>query len=204
MDGDLGSLADLARLRDEFGAWLMVDDAHGTGVMGEGGIGTCGFLSIRADIQMGTLSKALASAGGFVCGSRTLIDYLLGAARSFVFTTALAPAAAASALAALEIIVRCPERVQSLGRVSRLLRTRLRELGFTIPDGETPIIPILIGAPDEAMRFAAKLDPAYQVAAIRPPTVPRGTSRLRITATALITESDIDVLAADFSRAAAR
>lgn len=198
MDGDLAQLAGLAALREEFGCWLMVDDAHGTGVLGDGGVGACAAAGIRADVQMGTLSKALGSSGGFIAGSRTLVEHLVGAARSFLFTTGLPPASAAAASAALCVLRREPERVEAMRRIATKLRKEFVRAGLNVLPGHSPIIPILIGDPLRASAVAAQLDPKYQVAAIRPPTVPAGTSRLRVTATSLLEDADIEEIVEHF------
>ncbi|HWF85017.1 MAG TPA: 8-amino-7-oxononanoate synthase [Vicinamibacterales bacterium] len=195
MDGDIADLPALADLRDEFDAWLMVDDAHGTGVLGETGAGSAEFLGVRdrVDVHMGTMSKALGCAGGFIAGSRTLIDHLIGSARSFMFSTAPAPVTSGSAIGAINAIRDMPERREKVLDNARFLRAGLRALGFSVPHGDTPIIPVLIGSAQAAVALAdALLDQDIYVVAIRPPTVPDGTSRLRVTVTALHTRSDLD------------
>jgi 7-keto-8-aminopelargonate synthetase-like enzyme len=153
---------------------------------------------------MGTLSKALGSSGGFICGSSALIDYLLGAARSFLFTTALPPASAAAALAALTIVRRDPDRITKLTANGARLRRALIDLGLNVPAGFTPIIPVFVGDVHLATRIANELDPAYQVPAIRPPTVPDGTSRLRISASSSLDIAVIDAFVAQLHAACVR
>ncbi|MDR3709615.1 MAG: 8-amino-7-oxononanoate synthase [Capsulimonadaceae bacterium] len=194
MDGDIADLEGLAALRDEFDAWLMVDDAHGTGVLGATGAGSVELAGVasRVDVQMGTLSKALGSSGGFIAGSRVLIDYLINDARSFVYSTAPSPASSGAALAALEIVRREPDRRQRLSDNAAYLRNGLRSIGLPIAAGQTPIIPIVLGSGEVVMRMAAELQPRFGIAGIRPPTVPQGSSRLRVTVKATHTREQID------------
>ena len=194
MDGDLAPLPSLCGLAEAHDAWLMVDDAHGTGVVGRGGRGTAAHfeLSHRVPVQVGTFSKALGGFGAFVAGSRTLRDYLVNTARSFIFSTAPPVAHAAAALAALEIVAHDPDRRDALTQRATGLRGGLRELGFDVPKGETPIIPVRVGKPERTMQLSAALfERGVFVQGIRPPTVPPGTSRLRVTAMATHTEADI-------------
>lgn len=185
MDGDLAPLAELSNLALEHEAWLVVDDAHGTGVVGPEGRGACAAAGVAGEhvVQIVTLSKSLGSQGGAVVGSRLLIQTLMNAARSFIFETALAPPAVAAARAALGIVLREPERRARLGENALLLRRGLTELGFELPQGAvTPIFPIVLGENARALRAAAELRGlGYWVTPIRPPTVPEGTARLRVT-----------------------
>jgi 8-amino-7-oxononanoate synthase len=194
MDGDVAPLAELVELCDEYGGWLMVDDAHGTGVYGDSGSGTVERLGLigRVHIQMGTLSKALATAGGFVCGSKPLIDYLRNKARSFMFSTAPTPANAAAALAALQLIQTGPDLRLRLQMNIQQMREGLREFYFPVTYCESPIIPLIIGDPIAALRVSRELEKeGIWIPAIRPPTVPAGLSRLRITVTAAHKYRDI-------------
>ncbi|CAN5889046.1 8-amino-7-oxononanoate synthase [soil metagenome] len=197
MDGDLAPLRTLADLADRFGAMLLVDEAHGTGVFGPDGRGACSAFGVadRVPIRVGTLSKALGSIGGFVAGSRRLIDHLHHRAPTFVYSTALPPAAAASARAALAVIQGEPERRAHLLAISRELRESLPSTGSVIPPGEGPIVPILLGEPGRALDRSQRLKEAgFLVPAIRPPTVPHCTSRLRISLSAAHATEDVAAL----------
>jgi glycine C-acetyltransferase/8-amino-7-oxononanoate synthase len=196
MDGDLAPLPDLLRTTDEASAALLVDDAHGTGVMGPNGRGTVEHFGLegRSIVQTGTLSKALGGFGGFVAGPRDLIEYLVNRARSFIYTTAIPPAVAAAAKAALEVIEAEPERRERLWSLRERLHTGLRRLlGFNTLDSASPIIPLMIGDADAALRLSDHLlEHAVYAPAIRPPTVPDGTSRVRMSVTAGHTPEQID------------
>ncbi|MBX0294165.1 aminotransferase class I/II-fold pyridoxal phosphate-dependent enzyme [Haloarcula nitratireducens] len=192
MDGDVAPLSALCDAAEEHGAWLMVDEAHATGLFGErgGGVVQREGLSDRVDVQMGTLSKALASQGGYVAGDETLIEYLLNAARSFVFSTGLAPPAAASAREALRI-ARETDQADRLWANVETLREGLEARGYEVL-GETQILPVLVGDRADALELDERLrDRAIVAPAIRPPTVPEGTSRIRVAPTATHTDEDI-------------
>jgi len=195
VDGDIAPLPDIVEIAQRRGILTMVDDAHATGVLGPHGSGTSDYFGLRdkIDIQMGTLSKALASEGGYVAGRRVLIDYLVNRARSFIFSTALAPAAIAVSLEALDIIRTEPQRRESLLADAIWLQERLRSAGFHVPESRTPIIAIIVGDPDIAVSFGEALfaEDIY-IPAIRPPTVPHGTSRLRISLMATHTRADLE------------
>jgi 8-amino-7-oxononanoate synthase len=198
MDGDVAPLERLVELAREHSAWTYVDDAHGTGVLGTHGRGSAEHCGVEGavDVTMGTLGKALGVAGAYVAGSRQLIDYLTNRARGFVFTTGTPPALAAAAAAALRIARAEPERRDRLRTVARRLREGLGALGHPCPglaDGH--IIPVAIGEAGETVRVGAALSArGYLVGAVRPPTVPLGTSRLRITASAAHTDAHVDGL----------
>jgi 8-amino-7-oxononanoate synthase len=198
MDGDLAPLPDLLTLAHRYDALLLVDDAHGTGVMGPSGRGTCEHFGLPHDdrlIHMGTLSKALGGFGAFVAGSSSLIAYLQNRCRSFLFTTAPPPALAAAAMAALTIIDQEPERRATLWRHRHRCATALHQLGYDVMGSETPIIPVRIGDPATAVTMAeALLVRDCFVPAIRPPTVPAGTDRLRVSLMATHTDDDITAL----------
>lgn len=183
MDGDIAPLKEIIALARQYQALTMVDDAHATGVIGPNGGGTsdyCG-LNDTIDIQMGTLSKALAGEGGYVAGKKNLIEILRHRARSFIYSTALAPQTIAVALAALDIVKSEPKRRESLLANGIWFRRQLMAAGFETSDGLTPIIPVRIGAAERAVQFSQRLLAAgIYIPAIRPPTVPKGTSRLRI------------------------
>jgi 8-amino-7-oxononanoate synthase len=183
VDGDIAPLPALVEIAKKNNILLMVDDAHATGVLGPNGGGTADYFGLcdEIDISMGTLSKALASEGGFIAGKRSLIDYLVNTARSFIFSTALSPATIAVARKALEIIRTEPQRRNTLLANAAWFRAELRKAGFDVAENEAPIISIVIGEPDLAVTFSNRLmERNIFVSAIRPPTVPEGTSRLRI------------------------
>ncbi len=186
MDGDVAPLPDLAALASRHGATLYVDDAHGTGVMGSSGRGTIEHFGIEKDIpfHMGTLGKALGSIGAYIVGPQELIEYLINSSRPFMFTTAPPPGAMAAASAALAVIQHEPERRARLWTNRNHLFTGLQKLGFRMTPTVSPIIPILVGDPSKALAFAERLlaDGVY-APAIRPPTVPAHTSRIRVTVT---------------------
>jgi 8-amino-7-oxononanoate synthase len=198
MDGDAAPLRKIVALKDKYGAWLMVDEAHATGIIGENGRGLADKLGVsgQIEIQMGTLGKALGASGGYICGSRALIDLLVNRARSFIFSTAPVPAAAAAASAAIHF-------VQSAEGAARRkhLRSRVAELQSQISNLKSQIpgaiVPIIIGDESEAVAAAAAFrEHGIFVPAIRYPTVARGKARLRVTLTAAHTAADISHLAA--------
>ncbi|MGZ5311070.1 MAG: 8-amino-7-oxononanoate synthase [Solirubrobacterales bacterium] len=187
MDGDVAPLPELAGLARRHRCRLMVDEAHGTGCIGPEGRGAVAAAGIGegVDVVIGTLGKALGSYGAYVCGSRQLVEYLLNVARPFIFSTALPPAVVAAASAALELIAERPERVERLAANAGELRAGLREEGFEIAGNGTQIVPLVVGGADDAMALCERaLERGVFAQAIRPPTVPRGTSRLRMTAMA--------------------
>jgi 8-amino-7-oxononanoate synthase len=201
MDGDVFPLADLVPLARRFGAWTYVDDAHGTGVLGATGRGAledAGLLG-EVDVAVGTLGKALGTTGAFVAGSTPLIEFLLNRARPFVFTTGTPPALAAATLEALRIAEVEPWRREAVRARARRLRERLRAGGRDVSgsmDGH--IVPVRVGDPAKTMRAVAALrERGFLVGGIRPPTVPPGTSRLRLSVSALHPEELVDSLAAN-------
>ncbi|TVR05023.1 MAG: 8-amino-7-oxononanoate synthase [Deltaproteobacteria bacterium] len=189
MDGDVAPLAALREAADAHGAILVVDEAHGTLVLGETGAGACEAAGVRADVVVGTLSKAVGAMGGFVAGNRTLCDLVLNLGRAQIYSTALPVPVVAGALAALDVAARTPALRERL----RAHQARFAEaLGRPVP---TPIVPWVLGDEDAAMGAAASLRAAgMHVVAIRPPTVPEGTSRLRITLSAVHTDADVEDL----------
>jgi 8-amino-7-oxononanoate synthase len=198
MDGDLAPLPELADLADEHGALLLVDEAHGTGVFGPDGRGACAGLGVadRVPVRVGTLSKALGSIGGFVAGSAALIEHIRHAAPTLMFSTALPPAAAAAAGKALEIAREEPWRRARAHALADRLRESLRGQGWIVPGSVGPIVPVLIGNPEATVWWAARLrECGFLTPAIRPPTVPAGTSRLRLSVTAAHTVEQVDRLA---------
>ncbi|MDG5778080.1 8-amino-7-oxononanoate synthase [Haloarculaceae archaeon H-GB2-1] len=196
MDGTVAPLSDLCDVAEEYGAWVMVDEAHATGVYDGGIVGRDG-LGDRVQVQLGTLSKALASQGGFVAGSADLVDYLVNHARSFIFSTGLAPPAVGAAQEALRI-ARSEERQRQLWRNVEHLRDGLTEAGYDVR-GETHILPVVVGDRRDALALAdAVRDRGVMVPAIRPPAVPEGTSRLRVAPTATHTAADVQECLAAF------
>jgi len=194
MEGDIAPLPAIRALADQYGPLVMVDDAHATGVLGEGGRGTAEHFDLmgRIDIQMGTLGKALGGFGAYVAGSRDLIDYLINRCRTFLYTTALPPAIAAIALAALEVVEREPQLRKRLWENTAYFKEGLESLGFNMGMSETPICPILIG--DNALTMEADhrlMARGVFVQGIRPPTVPPQGSRLRAALMATHTEKDL-------------
>ena len=204
MDGDLAPLADIVASARRHDAWTVVDEAHATGVFGPTGAGLveqCG-LTGAIDVQIGTLSKALGSLGGFVAGSRGLVEWVLNAARTFVYTTALPPPVVAASRAALGVMAAEPERRPRLWSNAATLRGSLERAGFRLAAGTSPILPVLVGAAEDAVRLAdALLERGVLVPSIRPPTVEEGTARLRVTLTATHTDADVEEAAAAFAAA---
>lgn len=193
MDGDRAPLPALAAVAESYHALLMVDEAHATGCLGPRGAGLADEMGVarRIDVHMGTLGKALGGMGAYIAGSRTLIDLVVNRARSFIFTTGLLPAAVATAGAALDVVAREPERRANLRRNADALRAGLAAIGLP-PGGDTHILPVPVGDNAQAMAFAAALlDRGVHVQAIRPPTVPPGTARLRVTPMATHTPDQI-------------
>jgi 8-amino-7-oxononanoate synthase len=204
MDGDIAPLPEIVAACERYGAILMVDEAHATGVVGPGGRGAiAGFgLDGRVGVVMGTLSKALGAAGGFIAGSADLCAYLRNRARSFIFDTALPPPTVAAALAALAVVEREPDRPARARHLAGRLAAGLRAAGYAVPDPAAAVVPVVIGEPDAAMALSARLlDAGVLVTAIRPPSVPPGTSRLRATVMATHTETQIDRAVAAFAAA---
>ncbi|WP_237068545.1 8-amino-7-oxononanoate synthase [Microbulbifer guangxiensis] len=201
MDGDCAPLAEVARLCRQYGAWLMVDEAHGFGVMGSdilpvgGSVAAAGLGEEEVPVLMGTLGKAAGNAGAFVAGSRELIDYLVQFARTYIYTTGMPPAVAAGALAAVRIMQRQPELRQRLGNNIAHFRRGAAERGLPLCDSTSAIQPLLLGAEQAVMTVAAELaSRGFLVGAIRPPTVPAGTARLRITLSAAHSGAQIEAL----------
>jgi 8-amino-7-oxononanoate synthase len=198
MDGDLFPLDELVPLAREFDAWTYVDDAHGTAILGENGRGSAEHFGVEGDIDviMGTLGKALGVSGAFVGGSATLVEFLLHRARSFVFTTSTPPGLAAATLEALRIVHEEPWRREQLRENATRIRAGLLAMGRPangLPDSY--IVPVSIGSAEATVHVGLALREAgYLVGAVRPPTVPRGTSRLRITVNATHTPAHIDGL----------
>ena len=199
MDGDFGLLRDLVELKQQHGAWLMLDEAHATGLYGEKRRGLAEEFGVaeRIEVQMGTLGKALGAAGGYICGSRVLIDYLVNRARTFVFSTAPVPAAAAATTAAIHLIESDEgqmRRNQLWARVDQV-KNGLIAAGFVLPPVRSAIIPLMIGEETRAVEAAAALrEQGVFVPAIRYPTVGRGQARLRLTVSAAHAAADVSQL----------
>lgn len=191
MDGDLAPLDEIAEAAAAHDAWLLTDDAHGVGVLAEGRGSAALFPEAHVDLQMGTLSKALASAGGYVCGSRAAIDLLKTRARTVIYTTSLPPASAAAALAALDIIEADPALT-----ALPLAKARAFTRAANLPEAQSPIVPLIIGEAADALAASQKLEAeGFLVVAIRPPTVSAGTARLRIAFSAGQPDEEIQRLA---------
>jgi 8-amino-7-oxononanoate synthase len=204
MDGDFALLRDLVDLKEKHGAWLMVDEAHATGLYGDKRRGLAEEFGVgdRIEVQMGTLGKALGAAGGYLCGSRILIDYLVNRARSFIFSTAPVPASAAAATAAIHLVESDEgqlRRNQLWARVDQV-KNGLIAAGFVLPPVRSAIIPLVIGDETRAVETAAALsEQGVFVPAIRYPTVARGQARLRLTVSAAHAAADVNQLLAAVS-----
>ena len=195
MEGDIAPLREIAALAREHGAIMMVDDAHSSGVLGRNGRGTIDHFDLhgQVDIQVGTLSKAIGVLGGYVCGSKNLIEFLYHRARPFLFSTSHPPAVAAACLAALDVLEREPERIKRLWSNTKRFKAGLARLGFDTGSSETPITPILVGEADTAMKLS---DRAFErgvfAQGIGFPTVAKGKARLRTIVTATHTDEELD------------
>ena len=205
MDGDIAPLPELVEIANKYSCTLIIDEAHATGVIGKTGKGTVEYykdktgidLTESVDLQIGTLSKALASEGGFVCGKQVYIDYLINKSRPFIFSTAISPSTIASANAALNLLKENSEKyLNDLNSNTRLMRELLTNAGLNIVDGETPIIPIIIGPAELANKISKELKKeGILVSSIRPPSVPKDMSRLRLTVIATHTKDEIEYTA---------
>lgn len=199
MDGDLAPLPALADAATQHDAWLMIDDAHGLGVLGKQGRGTVDHFGIdnkQAPILMGTLGKAFGTFGAFVAGSEALIETLIQQARSYIYTTALPPAVAEATRASLKLLQAGDDRREKLTTLIKQFRSGAEQLGLSLMESSTPIQPLIIGDSKQAIELSNKLLNNHQimVSAIRPPTVPEGSARLRITLCANHSEAQIDQL----------
>jgi glycine C-acetyltransferase len=200
MDGDIGPLPALCDLAEKYGAIMMVDDAHASGVLGRNGRGTIDHFKMhgRVDVQVGTLSKAIGALGGYVCGTRDLIDFLFHRARPFLFSTSQPPSVAATCMAAFEVLEQEPERMEKLWENTRFWKKELGLLGFdiggkTTPASETPITPIIIGDGKLTMDFSRELfKEGVLGTGIAFPTVPEGKARVRTIMTATHTREELD------------
>ena len=204
MEGDIAPLPELLRLAEKYDCLLMIDEAHATGVLGKSGRGALEHFGLKANkriIQMGTLSKALGGLGGFVCGSRELIDFLVNRSRSFIFSTALPAALCASALEAIKIIEKDDNLRARLWSNTNFLRNGLNSLGFNTLESQTPIIPLLTKEPRLTMKLSQKLfEKGILVQGIRPPAVPDNSCRLRVTVMASHTKGDLEFALSAFKK----
>jgi glycine C-acetyltransferase len=203
MDGDLGPLPELCDLADEYGCIMMVDDAHASGVFGRAGRGTVDHFGMhgRVDVQVGTLSKALGALGGYVAGSRSLIEFLYHRARPFLFSTSHPPSVAATCIAALDVLEREPQWMERLWANTRYFKAGLEALGFNIGISESPITPVVVGDGALAMTLSDKLFEAGVFAqGIGFPTVPLGKARVRTIVTATHTEDELQFALDAFKR----
>src|SRR5579863_4360240 len=200
MDGDIGPLPALVEIAERHGAIMMIDDAHASGVLGRNGRGTIDHFKMhgRVDIQVGTLSKAIGALGGYVCGTRDLIDFLYHRARPFLFSTSHPPSVAATCIAAFDVLENEPERIENLWENTRFWKKELALLGFNIggqttPASETPITPIIIGDGKLTMDFSRELfKEGVMGTGIAFPTVPEGKARVRTIVTATHTQEELN------------
>ena len=200
MDGDIGPVDKLAALAEKYGAIMMVDDAHASGVLGRNGRGSVDHFGMhgKVDVQVGTLSKAIGALGGYVCGSKDLIDYLYHRARPFLFSTSHPPSVAATCIAAFDLLEREPDRILRLWSNTRYFQGELKRIGFNIggvntPATETPITPIIVGEGRAAMEFSRALfDAGLMATGIAFPTVPEGKARIRAIVTSEHTRQQLD------------
>src|SRR5690242_19613260 len=212
MDGDIGPLPALCDLAEKYGAIMMVDDAHASGVLGRNGRGTIDHFNVhsRVDIQVGTLSKAIGALGGYVCGSKDLIDFLYHRARPFLFSTSHPPSVAATCIAAFDVLEQEPERIEKLWDNTRFFKKELGNLGFNIggkntPASETPITPIIVGEGRLAMEFSRELfKEGVMGTGIAFPTVPEGKARIRTIMTATHTREQLDQALATLKKVGTR
>ncbi|GFZ81918.1 putative 8-amino-7-oxononanoate synthase [Paenibacillus marchantiophytorum] len=194
MDGDLAPLQELVLLKEEYGAILMVDEAHSGGIYGEKGKGLCHALGLQdeVDIHVGTFSKAFGLYGAYVCGNRTLIRWLTNKARPLIYSTALPPSLVAGISKALDMLQSENWRREQLHEANKLFRASLHAAGFAVGGSSSPIVPIIVGENDKAVRFSAALEEkGIAAVAIRPPTVLEGTARIRFSLTAAHTKKEL-------------
>jgi glycine C-acetyltransferase len=194
MDGDLGAVPELCALAEEFGCIMMVDDAHASGVFGQNGRGTIDHFNVhgRVDIQVGTLSKAMGVLGGYVAGSRALVEYLYHRARPFLFSTSHPPAVAAACIAAIDVLLESPQLIDDLWQNTRFFKAGLQALGFNTGLSESPITPVIVGDAALAMKLSdALFDRGVFAQGIGFPTVPRDKARVRTIVTATHTRGDL-------------
>jgi glycine C-acetyltransferase len=206
MDGDMAPLAAICDLAERYGAMVMVDEAHATGIVGPDGSGMvkAAGLCDRVTVQIGTLGKALGTFGAFLAGRRSLVDWFVNSARSFIYTTALPPPVVAATLAALRIVCTEPQRRRDLGDNAAHLYHGLQRIGLSLPAAPSHIMPVVIGDAQRTMRVSERLlAEGVFVQGIRPPTVPEGTARLRVTVMSTHSRDDLDGAVETFRRACA-
>jgi len=207
MDGDIGALPGLCEAAEKYGAIMMVDDAHSSGVLGRQGRGTVDHFGLhgRVHIQVGTLSKAIGVLGGYVCGSRDLIEFLYHRARPFLFSTSHPPAVAAACLAAFDVLEEEPERIQNLWKNTEYFKQGLTSAGFNTGASETPITPVIVGEAKTAHQLSAALfEEGVLATGIGFPTVPEGKARVRTIVTATHTRQQLDRALDIFARVGKR
>jgi glycine C-acetyltransferase len=207
MDGDIGPLPPLVEIAEKYGAIMMVDDAHSSGVLGRNGRGTIDHFGLhgRVHIQVGTLSKAIGVLGGYVCGSRDLIEFLYHRARPFLFSTSHPPAVAAACLAAFDVLEQEPERMQNLWNNTKYFKQNLASVGFNTGMSETPITPVMVGEAKAAHQFSTALfEEGVLATGIGFPTVPEGKARVRTIVTATHTREELDQALEVFTRVGRR
>jgi glycine C-acetyltransferase len=212
MDGDIGPVDKLAPLAEKYGAIMMVDDAHASGVLGRNGRGSIDHFNMhgRVDVQVGTLSKAIGALGGYVCGSKDLIDFLYHRARPFLFSTSHPPAVTATCIAAFDMLEQEPERIERLWANTRYFQGELRRAGFNVggistPATETPITPVILGEGRTAMDFSRALfDEGVMGTGIAFPTVPEGKARIRLIVTSEHARAQLDRALETLERVAKR
>jgi glycine C-acetyltransferase len=203
MDGDLGALPDLASLAEEFGCIMMVDDAHASGVFGKNGRGTIDHFGLhgRVDIQVGTLSKAIGALGGYVAGSRALIEFLYHRARPFLFSTSHPPGVTAACIAAIDVLLEEPQLIERLWDNTKFFKAGLARLGFDTGTSESPITPVIAGDSALAMKLSDRLfEEGVFAQGLAFPTVPRGRARVRTIVTATHTRDDLQYALDTFAR----
>jgi 8-amino-7-oxononanoate synthase len=199
MDGTIAPLDKIMKLAERYKVYVIVDDAHATGVLGEGGRGTSEHFGVSPDVVIGTLSKAVGVEGGFVTGSKVLVDFLLNHARTFIFQTAIPPVSCAAAYVAIDMIEKSQDKRKHLLRKIKTIKSSLEAMGFKVYGQDTPIIPVIIGDAQTSVQFSKKLqEKAIYAPAIRPPTVPNGESRIRLTVTAAHKDSQVEHLLTSF------
>ncbi|MGH9329228.1 MAG: aminotransferase class I/II-fold pyridoxal phosphate-dependent enzyme, partial [Vicinamibacterales bacterium] len=203
MDGDLGALPELAALAEEFGCIMMVDDAHASGVFGRNGRGTIDHFGLhaRVDIQVGTLSKAIGALGGYVAGSRALVEFLYHRARPFLFSTSHPPGVAAACIAAIDVLLEEPQLIDRLWDNTKFFKAGLKRLGFDTGTSESPITPVIAGDGALAMRLSDRLfDEGVFAQGLAFPTVPRGKARVRTIVTATHSREDLQFALDTFAK----
>lgn len=201
MDGTIAPLPEIMKLANEYDAIVIVDDAHATGILGETGAGTAEYFGVHPHVVIGTMSKAVGTEGGFVAGSKILIDFLRNYSRPFIFQTAMSPILCAASCAAFEVMAQEPTRRKRVLANAHNVKKALSEMGYEVRGDETPILPVIIGGNIEALQFSQLLyEEGIFAPAIRPPTVAVGESRIRLTMTAGHTDEELQKLLEAFQR----